>query len=193
VSEAVVPAGNRFARERRITPRSGLDWFRTPAWATEALLDRETFPGAVWECAAGDGAMADPIRARGYRVHATDVNPNRADVSFADFLAQAGMREGCESIVTNPPFKIGGAFALHALTIGARKVAMIQRLAFLEGQARERQLFRPHPPARVWVFSRRPCMWAGDQPEIPRANGGMAFAWFVWERGQPGTQLGWIA
>jgi hypothetical protein len=193
VSEAVVPAGNRFARERRTTPRTGLDWFRTPAWATQALLDRETFPGGVWECAAGDGAMADPIAAAGYRVVASDVSPQRADVLPRDFLMEQALPEGCDSIVTNPPFKAGHEFALHALALGARKVALIQRLAFLEGAGRERTLFRPHPPARVWVFAKRPTMWAGDLPEIPKANGGMAFAWIVWERGQHGTQLGWIA
>lgn len=194
MNEAVtLPAGNRFARERRTTPRAGLDWFRTPAWATEALLTRETFPGGVWECAAGDGAMADPIRAAGYDVVATDVSPQRADVLHRDFLLEQALPGGCESIITNPPFKLGGEFARHALALGAHKVAMIQRLAFLEGARRERDLFRPHPPARVWVFAKRPTMWAGDLPEIPKANGGMAFAWIVWERGQAGTQLGWIA
>jgi hypothetical protein len=195
MSEASVqtPAGNRFARERRNTPRTGLDWFRTPAWATEALLEREAFPGAVWECAAGDGAMADPIAATGYCVVSTDVSPQRADVLPRDFLMEQALPEGCQSIITNPPFKLGGEFARHALALGARKIALIQRLAFLEGAGRERSLFRPHPPARVWVFAKRPTMWAGDMPEVPKANGGMAFAWIVWEAGHTGTQLGWIA
>jgi hypothetical protein len=194
VSEAVATVGgNPFARERRSAPRDGLDWFRTPAWATKALLLRESFPGGIWECAAGDGAMADPIAAAGYTVVASDVAPQRADVLHRDFLLEQALPDGCQSIITNPPFRLGGEFALHALALGARKVAMIQRLAFLEGAQRERSLFRPHPPARVWVFAKRPTMWAGDLPEQPKANGGMAFAWIVWERGQPGTSLGWIA
>lgn len=194
MSEALHPAGgNRFARERRTTPRTGLDWFRTPAWATEALLAREAFPGAVWECAAGDGAMADPLAAAGYRVVATDVAPQRADVLPRDFLQEQSLPDGCQSIVTNPPFKLGGEFALHALALGARKVALIQRLAFLEGAARERTLFGPNPPTRVWVFSRRVTMWFGEVADPGDKGGSMAFAWIVWERGQPGTQLGWIA
>lgn len=98
------PRSNAAARERRVSPRRGLDWFRTPAWATEALLAREKFPGAVWECAAGDGAMVDPIAAAGHRVVATDIHPRRPDVLAADFLATAALPAGVESIITNSAF-----------------------------------------------------------------------------------------
>jgi len=189
---STIPAGNRFARERRCTPRTGLDWFRTPAWATEALLAREAFPGAVWECAAGDGAMSDPIAAAGYRVVSSDVEPQRADVLRRDFLLEQEMPVGCQSIITNPPFRIAGDFVRHALGLGVRKLAIIQRIAFLEGSERRKSIFGPHPPARVWVFSRRVTMWKGDLEEQRDKGGAMAFAWICWEVGQPGTQLGWI-
>lgn len=187
------PAGNRFARERRTTPRAGLDWFRTPAWATEALLARECFSSAIWECAAGDGAMVDPILADGYHVHASDISPQRPDVLPRDFLMEQALPAGCETIVTNPPFRLAGDFVRHALALGARKVAIIQRCAFLEGSERQRSIFGPTPPARVWVFSRRVTMWAGDAAVQGEKGGAMAFAWYVWERHHTGTQLGWIA
>ena len=184
--------GNRFARERRKAPRHSLDWFRTPVWATQALLEREAFPGAVWECAAGDGAMADPIAAAGYRVVASDVAPLRADVVPRDFLTEQALPDGCESVITNPPFRAAGDFVRHALALGVRKLAIIQRVAFLEGSERQRTIFASHPPARIWVFSRRVTMWKGDLSDQRDKGGAMAFCWLVFERHHQGTQVGWI-
>lgn len=179
-------------RERRLAP-AGLDWFRTPAWATQALLERETFPGTIWECAAGDGAMAKPLSAAGYDVHATDLMCRGYGLADIDFLHQPAMPPGCRSVVTNPPYSAALPFVLHALNLRAEKIAMLLRLAFLEGDRRHRSLFRERPPCRVWVFSRRVTMWRGDDP-APRDTGGATpHAWFVWDRHTPGSQVGWIA
>jgi hypothetical protein len=70
---------------------------------------------------------------------------------------------------------------------------MLLRLAFLEGGAgrtRKAQLRRyaldEHPPARIHVFRLRlPMMhrarWTGE-----KANSGMAFGWFAWDRSHTG-------
>ena len=191
---ATRPRFNKMARERRVTSKVARDWFRTPRWATEALMQREAFPGGIWECAAGDGAMADPIAAAGYDVFTSDIEPQRQGIDQIDFLSTPAMPSGCQSIITNPPFKLGGEFVRHALQLGATKVAIIQRVAFLEGLERHETIFAPMPPARVWVFSRRVTMWAGDAAVQSDKGGAMAFAWFVWERGHSGdTALRWIA
>jgi hypothetical protein len=188
------PRLNKMARERRVTSKAVRDWFRTPRWATEALMQREVFPGDIWECAAGDGAMADPIAAAGYNVVTSDIEPQRAGIEQGDFLETRALPQGCLSIITNPPFKLGGEFVRHALGLGAEKVAIIQRVAFLEGLDRHQTIFGPTPPARVWVFSRRVTMWAGEAAEQREKGGAMAFAWFVWESGHTGdTALRWIA
>ncbi len=78
---------------------------------------------------------------------------------------------------------------LSALVPG--KVAIIQRLAFLEGQKRG-GLFRSRPPARVWVFSSRQSMPPGGQ-DIPAQNGSVAYCWLVWDPNWGGdTALGWL-
>jgi hypothetical protein len=52
-------------------------------------------------------------------------------------------------------------------------------------------LFDPHPPARVWVFSRR--LSITRRGEQTKSGGMIAFAWFVWDRDHHGaTALGWI-
>lgn len=186
------PPNNPHARERRKSSKDSLDWFRTPPAATEALLQREVFPGAIWECACGDGAMSRVLAAAGYGVVESDVEYRGAGTGGRDFLLEQAMPEGCASIVTNPPFRLAREFAQHALRLGARKVALIQRVAFLEGATRHRDLFAKHPPSRVWVFASRVTMWAGDAAVQGEKGGAMAFAWFVWERDHRGPVVGWL-
>jgi hypothetical protein len=38
------------------------DFYPTPTFATEELLKREKFDGAIWECACGDGAARLKVR-----------------------------------------------------------------------------------------------------------------------------------
>lgn len=183
------PANPR-ARERRVSSRNHADFYRTPEVATLALLERESFPGAIWEPACGDGAMSLPLKRAGYRVTSSDLVDRGFGIVGTDFLAEKELPAGVESIVTNPPFKFGTAFARHALDLGARKIALLCRVAFLEGQER-RPLLEQHL-SRVWVFSRRITLWRGDDPEARDTGGAMAFAWFVFERGQRGPTVGFI-
>jgi len=185
--------GGRLKRERRTAP-PGDEWFRTQPWATQALLEREAFPAMIWECACGDGIMARPLLDAGYEVIATDLRQRGYGVGGVDFLATSRLPSGCDSIITNPPYGAGRAtaFAQHALALGARKVALLLRTSFLEGDQRERLLFAVQPPCRVWQFAGRVTMWRGDDL-APRDTGGATpFAWFVWERHHRGTQVGWI-
>lgn len=180
--------------EHRITSKAAgaHDFFVTPAWVTEALLDREVFAGPIWEPACGNGAMSRVLEAAGYAVHSTDLVDRGYGEGGVDFLAQpfpVAVHPG--SIVTNPPFSLAGDFARHALGLGVRKVALFGRLGFLEGQKRA-AFFERHPPSRVWIFARRATLWAGDAPDPKERGGRQAFAWFVWERGHPPAAPGWI-
>ena len=42
----------------RFADLSGPDFYRTPRWATFALIDNEKFSGEIWESACGDGTMS---------------------------------------------------------------------------------------------------------------------------------------
>lgn len=174
--------------------REANDFYRTPPIATRALLEREKFPNAVWEPACGDGAMSKVLKAAGYFIKSTDLH----DYGYGeqlDFLQTTKLIG--RSIVTNPPFKLADAFALHALSLpGLRKLALFQRLAWLEGMARHDTLWSKHPPTRVWIFSFRVTLWRGDEAQPKDTGGTMALAWYVWDldavlRGPP--QIGWIS
>jgi hypothetical protein len=50
---------------KRFADLNGPDFFRTPEWATHALIDNETFVGEIWEPACGDGAIARVLEQAG--------------------------------------------------------------------------------------------------------------------------------
>lgn len=171
--------------------RDPRDFYRTPMWATEALLAREKFKGKVWEPACGDGTMSLVMKKYGLNVFSSDLIDRGYGVSGVDFLKPQSRR--FDHIITNPPFKLITEFAVVALQIARCKVAMIGRLLWLEGKARQK-FFKNSPLARVYVFSERVDISRSDHTPRADGKGGMtAFAWYVWEHGYVGhPELHWI-
>lgn len=166
------------------------DFYPTPPEGTQALLRVERFEGTVWEPACGDGAMSRVLEAAGLSVISTDLIDRGYGTPHVDFLLD--YRTRADNVVTNPPFKLAEPFARHALARTTGKVALLCRLAWLEGIGRH-ALFTKTPLARVWVFSRRLQIQRGRLAEEGDSGGVIAFAWFVWEHGHLGPPvLGWI-
>lgn len=160
------------------------DFYASPPEAVRALLEVETFSGTIWEPACGDGAIVDVLRAAGHTVYATDlVERGCADSeSRVDFLFEQAPAFHVGAIVTNPPYALAKPFVAHAITLSIPKVAMLLRLAFLEGSGRS-SILDGGLLARVHIFRNRlPRMhrhgWTGKQ-----TSSSIAFAWFVWELG----------
>jgi hypothetical protein len=86
------------------------------------------------------------------------------------------MPTGIEAIVMNPAYRLAEQLVAHALEL-APMVVMLMRLAFLESERRCGILegLRKHLP----MMHR--ARWQGR-----KANSGMAFGWFVWERSYTG-------
>lgn len=167
------------------------DFYPTPPAGTRALLAVERFDGPIWEPACGEGDMARVLESAGYTVISTDLINRGYGESRVDFLMQWQAR--APNIVTNPPFKHAEAFVRKALDLTTGKVAILARLAWLEGKAR-RELFEATPLARVWVFAGRLGFDRGQLASDEKAGGMIAFAWLVWEHGHTGPPaLGWIS
>lgn len=172
--------------------READDFYRTPAICTQRLLSVEQFPHSIWEPACGDGAISMVLEAGGHNVHSTDLVDRGYGIPRRDFLMEH--RLAAPAIVTNPPFKLVDEFVLHAFHLGAEKVAIFMRLAWLEGSARHMRLWSKHPPVRVWTFSKRQTLWRGDDPNARDSGGTICFGWFVFEAGYSGAPaLGWLA
>lgn len=168
------------------------DFYPTPDYATEALLERECFEGGViWECACGDGAISKILKARGLQVFSTDlIDRGYGEVRNLDFIQELPAIYKAKHIITNPPFKIAKPFIEQALKMTSGKVAMLLRLAFLESADRY-ELFKNTPLKTVYVFSKRLTMSA--KGEGAKKGGMIPFAWFIWEHGYEGKPyIEWI-
>lgn len=134
--------------------REALDFYATDKRAIEELLNREKFKTTVYEHACGQGHIGKVLKEHGYEVKATDIcYRGYGEEKEVDFFA---VKENDLDIVTNPPYFCADQFIKHALEISksGTKIAMLFRLAFLEGQKRY-ELFKKYPPERVYVFSKR--------------------------------------
>ena len=153
------------------------DFYPTPTNATMALLQREKFDGDIWEPACGDGAISKLLKLQGYEVYSSDLVDRGYGDDHFNFLNSHDIHD---NIVTNPPFNIGTKFALHSLRCARKKVALFQKLTFLEGKERRDKLFSLNMLSKVYVFSER--QGFGDH------KGGMlAFAWFVFDKSYSGN------
>ena len=192
------PAGHSAVMaSRSASAPDALDYFPTPIWAARAggelidALDSHP-PGVRWSCwepACGEGHMAHGLADYFREVRATDI----FDYGFgdvADFLD--GNARVADWIVTNPPFKLGEQFVRTAWPLARRGVAMLLRLAFLEGGARHSLLTRDCPLTVCAPFAERVPMVKGRWD--PDASSATAYAWFIWRKGGPPrpTELHWI-
>jgi len=169
---------------------SDADLYETPAWATEALLEREVFNGGVLEPACGYGAISECFIAKGYDTISSD----KYDYGFGeirDFLTDYPPEVA--NIVTNPPYNKATEFVQVAKMVSTSKIAMLLKLSYLEGMGRY-DMFHDtkFPLARVWVFCKRVQMYPHGL-ERPKNSGTIAFAWYVWDISHVGKpQIGWI-
>ena len=173
---------------KRFADLEGPDFFPTPAWATHALIDNESFEGDIWESACGNGAMSEVLEQTGQAVRSTDLFDRGYGDAGVDFLASAGR---AANIVTNPPYNAAEGFVRSGLKAADRKFALLLRLAFLEGANRKRTIFTDAPPSRVWVFSERITFYPAGA--VQKGTGTTAYAWFVWDKdASAGTELRWF-
>jgi hypothetical protein len=170
--------------------RSAIDFYPTPAEATNALLDNVNFNAQIWECACGDGAISKVLEKRGHKTLSTDLYDYGFGTSGINFLHASNATLPYD-IITNPPFNLAERFIDHAIyELDCQRVALLLKLAFLEGQKRSRQL-ESTPLEKVLVFRKRLTMTRGG--EAQKSSGMIAFAWFIWDKDYTGSAtIGWI-
>jgi hypothetical protein len=174
---------------KRSADLNGPDFFPTPKWATFALIENETFHGDIWECACGDGAMSRVLAQTGQPVRSTDLHDRGYGTSGVAFLTT---QSEADNIITNPPYNCAEGFVASGLKQAKYKLALLLRLAFLEGRHRGNTIFKNSPPSRVWVFSDRITFYPSGVE--PKGSGTTAYAWFVWDKQAPSsqTELKWL-
>lgn len=182
--------------QRRVQPLRSVDDFPTPPWATRALCEWLASEGhdlATAKCrepAANRGYMVRPLAEHFASVDASDLVDYGMGYRQEDYLFPYAI-ESVDWTITNPPFTLADRFIERALATSRVGVAVILRVAFLEGVGRYEALFSKCPPSVVLQFAERVPMVAGCVD--PAASSATAYAWLVWEHGRADTRLRWIA
>jgi hypothetical protein len=181
---------------QRAELKNSLDDFPTPPWATRALVEhvivaKDALPGMTClEPACGRGHMAVALADYFEEIRSSDV----FDYGFgrvADFLKTDYPEQSVDWVITNPPFRLGEEFIIHATKIARRGVAMLTRTVFIESVGRYERLFKSTPPSRVAQFTERVPMVKGRIDK--KASTATGYAWLVWEKGQAGSpEIFWI-
>lgn len=188
----VIGATNHASGERETN-----DYYATDGIAIDKLLTKEKPQQNIWECAVGGGDLSNRLKENGYTVIGSDII-QRGGVDFiSDFLQADKLPFDRCDILTNPPYKYAKEFVLKALDLlhDGDKCFMFLKLTFLEGKSRFHEIFSHKPPIKVLVFSERVLCAKNAEFEKMRANGGsaVAYAWFVWQKGNYGkTEIEWL-
>ncbi|WP_341990340.1 hypothetical protein [Azorhizobium sp. AG788] len=190
----LLPNGARALMSSRIEPPDSLEFFPTPPWATRALPRHvlcKVMPGLsfagqnVLEPACGEGHMVETLRETFQHVFGSDIHDYGAGYAVADFLDPSFVVPKVNWGISNPPFSTATAFVEKLLDCANVRtgVAIFQRLTWIEGQTRYRDLFRDRPPHLFCPFVERVALAKGRWE--PSGDTATAYAWFVWLKSLP--------
>jgi hypothetical protein len=172
-------------------PSGDLDFAPTGPWITRALIQKvlPQIPDihfaiaeqTAWECACGEGHMAEVLAEYFGRVLASDVH----DYGYGqvlDFLADESRPSGADEpdwIITNSPFddKIE-AFFHKAWSIARVGVCLLTQMRWIETPGRYERLFSKYLPTLYAVFAERAPLHMGRWD--PDGKTLTAYSWIVW-------------
>lgn len=110
------------------------DFYATSPVAIDRLVRSFELPKKIWECACGTGCLSERLVEFGHDVVSTDlIDRGYGDVQ--DFFKADTMPDGCECILTNPPYKYALEFVQHSLDLlpDGGLCVMFLKTTFLEG------------------------------------------------------------
>lgn len=168
--------------------RSPHDFYPTPSWVTEALL--QALPPesqTVIEPAAGEGDIVSVLAAAEYKVHAIELRQQcekglrkagASEVAIGDALENLP-KSTIKAIVSNPPFEgdLGFSFVKACIGTGSPYVAMLLQLDYLCSRERA-EWNNKHPVTALLPLGDRPS-FTGDGQSDTRNYG-----WFIWIKGE---------
>lgn len=156
-----------------------IDFYQTPTWCVEKLLEKENFDNYIWEPCSWAGAISKVLENKWYEVLSTELRDDENVYwewwyNFFDFWYS------WRDIITNPPYFIAKDFINHSLKVWWNKIAMLLKLSFLESADRY-EFFKNTPLKKVYVFCKRVNMYPEWQPQ-PKNSWTIAYAWYIWEK-----------
>lgn len=184
-------ASNHTDKERETD-----DFYATEPKAVDLLLDYIDIQGGIWESSCGSGCLSERIEQRGYEVVSTDLVYRGYGKGNVNFFECDYMPEGCNAIVTNPPYKYATEYVIHGLGLLEERglLCLFLKTTFAEGKERYARIFSVTPPKYVLQCSERVLCAKNGEFELKKKEGSaVSYAWWVWEKGYTGpTILDWI-
>lgn len=181
------------ATAHAIEDREINDFYATDPKALEIFLEESGIDlRNVWECACGEGHLAEVLKKKGLLGKASDLIDRGYGITESNFYYYSDIWDG--DILTNPPYKDAMKFCQHALDCvdDGSKVVMLMRIQFLEGQRRKPFLLT-NPPKYVYVSSSRLRLAKNADFEKYASPSANCYAWYVWEKGYQGdTVIRWF-
>ena len=156
--------------------RRSHDFYPTPSWATEKLLEHFPLTGVIGEPCVGAGDMANVLRQHG-KVWTNDVDRSHPADSYHDLMDPAswGKLPECDWIVTNPPFSIAAAIVPAAYEKARLGIAMFLRLSYLEPCQNRGEWLERHPLSKLIVLPRISFNGSGKTDSCTTA-------WMIWDK-----------
>jgi len=157
-----------------------IDFYQTPTWCIDKLLEKEIFNKNIHEPCSWAGAISKVLEKAWYNVLSQDIREDKGVYweKWQDLLQYD--KPKFWDIVTNPPYFIAKEFIEKSLTLTEWKVAMLLKLSFLESKWRY-EFFKNTPLKKVYVFCKRVNMYPEWQP-MPKNSWTIAYAWYIWEK-----------
>lgn len=178
------------AGELKETMRRKNDFYPTPEWATQTLLDRYEMKGtSAFECCVGDGSISRVLEQRfSDCVWTNDIVT--AGVIFQHYTLDAADPKNWQEhwagqmgfgwVITNPPFNRAAEIVPLAYRYAGIGIAMLLRLSFLEPVEDRGSWLNDHPPTSMIVLPRISFTGNGKTDSV-------TCAWMIWEKGKQGT------
>jgi SAM-dependent methyltransferase len=170
----------------KIWAREANNHYVEPSWVAERLFAEEKFTGKIVDPCCGFGRIVTAARQAGYEAIGCDLIDRGFEYyNVANFLT-SGMR--ADNFVFNPPFDLSKEFALHALNLAERKVAMVYPVRRLNAA----HWLAGTPLYRIWYLTPRPSMPPGhvlielEQMGKNPSGGKQDFCVLVWLKGFEG-------
>jgi hypothetical protein len=175
-----------FGRPRAVR---GLDLFDTPPIALAPLFEHEPLLAGVTSVAepfCGKGNLVLAMRARGLRVHASDIlDRGCPDSTVLDFLAMTQRPPDCDVLISNCSYAGAMEFIEHALALRFRVVALLLKLSFVCTAERFERLHKPGHLRRVHALAER-LQGMHDAAHVAaggkKAGQSQTHGWFVLDR-----------
>jgi hypothetical protein len=180
-------SGTKLAGSNPAKGRVDKDFYATDPKDVRAFLERfhrdgEHLFGSIWECACGNGNIANTIKEYypSSYIFGTDIVYRGYGKGGIDFLHSPYT---ADTIITNPPFNLLNDFITKGLEKSNDKLILFCKIQLLESVERKK-ILENSPLKYIYVCSKRANIFRNGQELYngKKLSSTMCFAWFVWDK-----------